>query len=81
MPRMPGWHVRFQRIILTGDRDATAVASGLPPFSLPGLEVMDSKKHSTRPLVERIGHWRKHRRRWSLADVDDSQDSSSEIPL
>ena len=32
MPRMPGWHAQFQRIIFTGDRDATAVVSGLLPL-------------------------------------------------
>jgi len=50
------------------------------PFSLRGLEVIDSKKRSTMPLVERIKHWRKHRRRWSLADGNDSQESSGNIP-
>jgi hypothetical protein len=41
---------------------------------------MDSKKRSTLPLVERIGHWSEHRRLWSLADVNDSESSSGKVP-
>jgi hypothetical protein len=47
-------------------------ASESPFLSLHGPNAMDSKKHSAMPPAERIRHWSKHRRRWSMADVNDS---------
>jgi len=62
LPRMPGCYARFQRIILDGDCDATAVVSGVLFFSFPGLEVMGrSRGRSGFARCRGIGHERPSR--------------------
>ena len=71
----------FGRIILEWCPAQNRAAVRIPfLLSLHGSVAMASRKLNSTPPAERIGHWSKHRRRWSRDNANDPRDRCREVP-